>query len=258
MKSDRVKKILIIVVILAIIIGAFLLLRKDSKTSKEEPKEAKEINSIILSLKEGYGTQYNGKDLLFEEDKITYDDLSAGNILLTATKYVTDKSIDNAISNAVLDTIEHDYGYTVEKYTPYKGEAIRKAIKEVFGKEWEDKSTTPEMNFGYNFIYIKDHDIYLKGKSNTYIPEQDNYHLVTTVVESKKSKDTIETVIAVAYVLKNGDKYAYSDTPSIKKKIVELDELKEIPEDELDNFEQFVITLKKDGDNFVFESIAKK
>ena len=258
MKSDRLKKIAIVIVIIALIVGAIIFLRKGSKPNKAEEEQVATIDNIILTLKDGYGTSYNGRELLFEKDKTTYDDLSVGNVLLTATKYISEKKIDNNISLAAVETVEKKYGYSIKQYTFYKGEAIRTAIKELFGKDFEDQSTMPEMNFIYDFIYLNDFDIYLKGKNSTHVPSQDSNYIKTKTISTRKEKDTIISEIAVAFILKTNEKYIYSDTANNSNRILELDKVDEIPEKELDKFPHFIITLKVDGDNYVFESIAKK
>ena len=258
MKSDRLKKIIIIIIIIAIIVGAIIAIRNGKKPSKQESQDVETVNSIILSLKEGYGTPYDGIELLYEEDKVTYDTLSTSNILFAATRYILEKGLDNSLEHHVTETLEKEYGYSIEKYTPYKGAAIRQAIKELFGKDFEDQSATNEVNFLYDFIYVDELDVYLKKRNDTYAYETTDYHLKTKAIKTTKSSDKFETEIAVAYVQERNNKFAYSNTVDFKEIIVELDKLDEIPDKEIDNFSHYIITLKKSGNNYIFESITKK
>ena len=258
MKSDRIKKLFIIIIIIALIIGAVLLFKNkgDKKASKEEVKITEELNPLFLTLKDGYSTNYNGRDLLFEKD-IKYDDLSIGNILLIATTYATNKQYNDAINNNVIKAIEKTYGYSANNFTAFKGEAVRKAIKELFGKEFEDKSSNEEINFNYSFIYIKEHDIYLKMLKQQYTRNQD-YSIVTTTVKTTSTKDEITTEIAVAYTYKYNDTITYSKDPQNKNKIYEATKKEDIDKNKLDEFNHYIIKLKKSGDKYVFESITKK
>ena len=260
MKNSRVFKILLIIVIIAAIVGIALLIKNKGgkKASEEEVKIAEELMPSILSLKDGYAIKYNGKELLFENDKLEYSDLSKGNILLAASSYVVDHKLDNQVQTTILNSIEENYGYAVNDYTPFKGEAIRKAVKEFFNENWQNQSSIDETNFGYNFIYIEEFDVYLKGRNESFAYPSSDAFVKTLIVETTTDKDDLKVEIAVAYVIKDNGEYQYNKDVQGSKTVYTTKEIENIDEKKADDFEHYIVTLTKNGDNYSFKSIAKK
>ena len=260
MKDSRILKILLIIVIIAAIVGITLLFKnKGGKTaSEEETKIAEELTQTVLDLKTGYNIKFNGKELLYEKDKLTYDDLSRGNILYTASNYVIDHNLANSVPTNILTAIEEKYNYSMNKYTAFRGEAIREAIKEFFGKEYKNQSAIDEANFGYNFIYIEEYDLYLKGRNESYVLPDGTAFIKTKAIKTTKEKDSLVTEIAVAYVEKVNDVYQYNKDLLGKNTIYEAKSIEDIDSDKEKEFEHYLVTFTKDGDNYIFESIAKK
>ena len=262
MKNNRLFKILLIIVIIAAIVGITLLFKnkgKDKEASEEEVKGAENLTQLVVTLTNGFNTRFFGQELLFEKDKTTYEDLTRGCVLFAASNYVIDFDLENSIQNNILTSIEVNYKYSMNDYTPFKGEAIRQAIKELFDVEFKNESAIDEANFGYNFIYIEEFDIYLKGRNSSFAyPNSDNF-IKTRINKKTKNKDkNIETEIAVAYVTKENDEYVYSKKASGSNKVYTTNEIGDIDKDQLDEFDHYIITYKENDGKYSFVSIAKK
>ncbi len=261
MKNNRLFKILLIIVIIAAIVGITLLFKNkggNKEASEEEVKGAENLTSLVVSFTRGYNTRFLGQELLFERDKTTYEDLTTGNILYIASNYVIDYDLENSIQNNILTSIEVNKKYSMNNYTPFKGEAIRKAIKELFDRDFENISAIEEANFGYDFIYIEEFDIYLKGRNASFASPVTDTFVKTRIVDTTKNKDkNIETEIAVAYVTGENGKLIYSkDTKGTK--VYDTTEVEEIDKDKLDEFDHYIITYKENDGKYSFVSITKK
>ena len=259
------KKILAIGLLIVIIVAALFMIFKlgnkgNNKSSKEQITEAEEkAISYFASLKSGYATDYNGIELLYDEDKITYDDLSVENILNTASRYAVD-NLDVGVPSNTIEQLSLR-GITQDKYTIYNAKAIREAIKKLFGIDWDNKSTNGELNFIYDYIYEKDYDVYLKrannNKNNSY--DSSSYSVDYKIVDSNKSgKDELKVTIAIAYVYEDGNELIYySDKENSNEVYTKNIDEASIDDDKLDDFKKYVITLKKVNDTYTFKSIEK-
>lgn len=258
-KVDNKKMAIIIgaVVVLAIlIVGGFLLLKGNkngNKASKEKTDMAASKSiAYFTNLTYGAGTSYNGVELLFKQDKITYDNLATSNILTVAFSYAID-NLDTSIDGVLLSRLEGSYN--VDDFTMIPGKAIRTAIKELFGIEFEDKGAPAVANFKYGYIYDNYCDVYLQAANKdikTYTDHVVNYKAIETL----EYGDKLVTEIAVAYI-KTVDGKNYFAKDSTQQNVIYNSKDFKIKDDKIDEFDHYKITLKKNGDNYVFESIEK-
>lgn len=268
MKKLDWKKILILIVAVVLVVGLIIFavnkFGKD-KITEEQFKTAEDISiKYITYMTLGYNNNYNGVDILFSKDKTTYEDLTTANILTTAIRYSIDKlnpSVDSIVVNQVAQE-----GYNTDDYTIYEGATIRQAIKEVFGVDFENQSSVNEVNFGYDYIYLSDYDVYLSRKSSYYYEPTEKLYVTYKKLDSKQVKNNIEIEIAVAYIFDmNGDnsKLVYTSDANGNEVVLETTgdantTNYDIPEDSIDKFQKYTITLKKVNDKYVFDNIAKK
>lgn len=262
MKESNGKKLLVFILVAVLIVGAiylaYTMVTKKAQTPKEEEEVAVEKLSTdyIVNLTLGISTVYNGVDVLYQNEKTTYEDLNLANILTTATRYVT-AEYNTAFDNSLMEGLEKA-GYKQRDCTFFKGEDIRKAVKELFGKEWNNSDAINTEDFVYNYFYVEDFDVYVV-KNNAGTSRVDNALGVDyKIIDTKKKKDKLETVIAVGYTYNNGKNVVYTKDAKQNKVIFKSDKDKyEIPDNLVNEFDQFTITFVKDGDNFVFEKIEK-
>ena len=266
MKNIDFKKLLVfLVIVLAIglVIFAVVKLAGNNKSANDEETEILEDIGLtyLARLTEGYNSSYNGIDLLYANDKeVKYDQLSASSVLYLATRYIANKEIDNVVNSAQVTEARKLIGENAEGYTPYKGEAIRQAIKELFGVDFDNTSAVDEPGFGYNFYYFPESDIYLKGANYTNLNINYDADLKFHIVKTNKNKKdkTLQVEYAVAYTMINDEKMREFATDINGENVVAILEKKEaFPADKVKEFDTYTITLKKDGDNYVFESFKK-
>ncbi len=266
MKNIDFKKLLvllgIILVVGLVIFGIVKLTSNKKGASEEEVKILEDIGlTYVARVTEGYTSNYNGIDLLYGNEKeITYEELSTAAVLNLATKYINNKELENSVPSSAVAEAKNMLGSEVDSYSPYNGEAIRQAIKELFGVDFANTSAVGETSFGYNFYYVPEYDIYLKGINNTYFDYNYDNDLKFYTVKTKKNKkeNTIQIEYAVAYTRVNEDKKRDFATDVNGENIVAtLEKEEKFPEDKVKEFEKYTITLKKDGDNYVFESFKK-
>lgn len=262
MKKLDLKKIIVILVAFVLVISLLIIVIKNGNSSKKLTEEMentiKEEIKYLIRAKNGYATNYNGIELLFEEEKITKEDLTDSNLLNTASMYVTGNE-ENSVPNYVIEELKGK-GYDLNNYTFYKGEQIRESIKKLFGIEWKNKNVTGDTNFIYDFFYDEDYDIYLKTRNSNFVSMEQNNEITYKIIDTKyDKKDTIKVRVKIAYVYFQGSNTIYYSDIKNKNKIFENtnDEIK-IDEEYMDSFDTYTITLKKVEDNYVFESIEKK
>jgi hypothetical protein len=266
MKNIDFKKLLVflgIVLAIGLVIFGIVKIAGNKKGANEEQKEILEDIGLkyIARLTEGYNSNYNGVDLLYGNDKeVTYEDLSVSSVLNTATRYIGEKEIDNAVPSVAVDKCREMIGPEAEEYAPYKGEAIRQAIKELFGVDFDNTSAVDEAGYGYNFYYIPDYDIYLKGKNIANFNYDYDFNLRFYTVKTAKIKkgDKLQIEYAVAYTMINdGQKRDFATDVKGENIVATLEKTETFPEDKVKEFDTYTITLKKDGDNYIFESFKK-
>ena len=94
--------ILILIIVIAAVAIFFVINKvanQETKANEEETKIANEASiDYITRLTLGVGSNYNGIDILFKKDRVTYDDLNAGNILTVAYEYAVN-NLNTGISS---------------------------------------------------------------------------------------------------------------------------------------------------------------
>lgn len=262
MKNLDFKKLLVFIGIIAVIgLAIFFIIKlsNNSKATKEEKKTAENLSiSYYANLTEGYSTLYGGLDVLFQSDETTFKDLSIAAVLNTAIKYAEYEGIDTSVSNTAIDLLEEEKKYkNLNDFTFYRGEAIRQAIKELFGDvEYVDQSAEGIENYIYDIIYEGTYDLYLVRRNETQDIASNKHGIDYTIIDTKSKDDKIITKIAIAYTYSNTNSKSYSKDKNGSKIIVK--EAKEFPTDKAEEFDNFEITLKKTKENkYVFESIKK-
>lgn len=260
MKNLDVKKLVILIIIVAIVIGALILIvnkttNNEKKANKEETEVANEISlDYITRLTLGTGSSYNGIDLLFQKDKVTYDDLNTGNILTVAYEYATN-NLETGIPSLTIQQLQNE-NINIDEYTILTGDVVKQAIKEVFGVDFEHKSYNMNINYSYTYMYLPEYNVYLR-KYTKLNYDTGNYHIDYKTVNTTKKGNKILNEIAVAYIYQNNSTYYYTKDSANNEVIYESDK-QELKEDQLKKFEHYIITLKNVDNKYVFESIEKK
>lgn len=261
MKNLDIKKLLVfIVIVAAIALVVFFVVKKvkDSKPTEDETKIAEELIADYYStMTAGFTTQYGGIDILYNADKITYEDLSYASILNVANKYASDKGYNTGITNSVIQKLNAmgTYG-NLDSAAIFTGTDIRKAIKELFGKEVEDQNAANNYDFRYDFYYNAEYDVYIMKENDLKDYTTPNEYMDYTVVETTKEKDKLKTTIAIAYVYNDGTNTNYYKDRNGENVIAE--NVTEFPKDKVNEFDKYTFTLAKTEDNnYVFESIEK-
>lgn len=268
MKNIDFKKLLVFLgIIVAIGLVIFLVTRignKEKKTTEEETKILEEIGlQYIAKLTQGYITDYNGIDLLYNNDNVEYKDLSDASILNMAMSYVVKKDLDNSVPTSSLELMAKDYPNSISEYSAYKGESVRKAIKELFGVDYENKEVIGELGFGYNIFYNSDFDIYLKGTNDQYkTPNYDStvkFYVTKTSKIKKKKEEKLKMEFVVAYTRQNdAARIDYAKDPNGVTIVATINKEEDFPKDKANEFTKYSITLKKVDGNYVFESLKKE
>lgn len=261
MKNVDFKKLFILIGIIAVIAAVILLITKlgGKNLTKEETKNVEDASiNYYANLTEGYATPYGGIDILFQKDEVTFDKLETREIINTSIKYATDKGFDTSISENKINLLKTNNNYgKIEEYALYNGESIRKAIKELFGDvEYIDASSTNNYNYLYDYIYDRKSDVYLVKRNSVKSQVDKNQSLEYKHISTKaKDKKAIVT-LAITYVYNDGKTSTYAKDPLGETIIAE--EVKEFPEDKINEFDKYEITLSqtKDG-KYVFESLKK-
>lgn len=252
------KKIGIIVGILFIVVLVVIKVFLNFKTDGEDIENIElKTTSYITSLTNGYATAYNGVELLYDK-KTTIDDLTNDNILNTAIRYAVD-NLDVEVNEVIINNLESK-GYTIDKFTFYNAKAIREAIKELFGLEWDNKSSSGDMNFVYRFIYLEEYDVYLKTTTE-YMNDYYNQNTSTIeykITDTKKSKNNIKITVAIAYVdVSFGELVYYSDKTGDNEVYKDKIDASSIDDSKLNSFKKYIITLKNVDGKYVFDSIEE-
>ena len=269
MKNIDFKKLLVfLVIVLAIGLVIFLVVKavnKEKGTSEEETKILEKIGlEYVAKLTQGYVTDFNGVDLLFDNDQVEYKDLTTSSILNTAMRYVVKEELDNNVSTSSLDIMNEDFEEDISEFSAYNGEAVRQAIKELFGVDFENTDSVSELGFGYDIFYDSDFDIYLKGTNDQYKTPNYNssvrFYVTKTTKEKQKKEERIKMEFAVAYVKLNetNGKIDFAKDPNGATIVDTLNDTEEFPSDKADEFDKYSITLKKVDGNYVFESLKKE
>mgnify|MGYP004455329133 FL=1 len=259
-KLDNKKIILLVVLILVIALIIFFAIKQSSKNkngklaNEEETKIAENATiDYITKLTYGQGTPYNGLDLLYSRDSVTYDDLTIGNVLTTAFEYAINNS-ESDVPNTVINALKKD-GFDTDNMTIINGSSVRNAIKKIFGIDFDNKDYSAGINYKFQYFYNSEFDVYLRSSTDLPI-STDNTYLLYKIIKTTTNNDKLNTELAVAYVYFYNNKYYFTKDANNKEKVYESDKL-ELQKDKLNEFEHFTITLKKVNDDYVFEKISK-
>lgn len=265
MKSINWKKFgIFTLIIIGIIALIFLIVKGFTSNNKVTEEEKEGISDIainnVVNLTQGYDTVYDGIDVLFASDKTTVESLPDAIILNSAIRYIHLKEMDTSIENGLLENIKLNEGYDPNKYTFYKAETIKTAIKELFDIDWKHTSATYEINFTRKFIYLPGYEVYVVDNIEKSSKSND-FNIDTKEIETIKEKDIIKTTIAIAYIYNDGTEYKYMKDSSGKEVIYSTQDSineNEIKDEYIDQFDKFEITLKEVDGRYVFVSIEKK
>ena len=256
--KNKMVKLLVLIVIIALVGGLIYFLVNKNKPNKttEDVVKIRNIN-YFLYLGEGTkNTKYKGTETLFTGEKFTYNNISKGSILTAAFNYLNDNQKEE---NALLDPSlysELNSKYDLTKYIAMKGELVRKAIKNLFGVDWENASySDPTGNSIYYYVYDSESDAYLKGTQND---KKASAYLVYKVISNTKKDDKIITTVAIAFADSTDEGYdIYADPTNVKlitkQKVSSIEDLKD---KEVDKLDKYNITSKLVDKNYVFDSIA--
>ena len=261
MKDGNAKKILpivivLIVVALLVLLGVKLIGKKGEKEVTGEKKETVEklVNNYFANMTTGMGTAFGGTDVLFSKtDKQTVKDFNDVYILNTAFSYLVNEG-KAGVADSINSYINMKYG--IKDFTALQGKDVRDAIKKLFGLDF--KNTSAELfNFDYNFIYDEDNDVYIRRFVGTVNERTTDYLIYARALKTVEKDKKIEVEVVVSYVYGANKYYSFTKDSKFKSVVFDSDKF-EIPKDKVDEFDHYVITLKQDGDNYVFESIQKK
>lgn len=260
-KLDKKTIVGLIIAAIIVVVGIICLALFNSKGKPASEEELTAANNAykeyVFSMTYGYGTKYDGIDKLYEKDETTYDTLHRNVILNAATRYATDH-LEIAITKEKENALKTQYGYT-NNYVAYNGNAIKEAVKILYGKEWEHGSGLNDNLFGYDFNYIATLDVYVRTKSTSYYNSDGSYSLDYKTIKAVRKKDKVILTVAIAYAYKYEDKFVYTSDSTSTNTIYEVskDELG-IKEDSIDKFPKYEITFAVDSENnYIFESIKK-
>ena len=262
MKNVDFKKLFILIGIIVAIVAAILLvggITNKNKLTKEEVKNIEELSlDYFANITEGYATPYGGLDVLYQRDEVTFEKLETVEILNVAIKYATDKGLDTTVSEKRINSLKANPKYgNIEEYSIYNAEAIRTAIKELFGVDkYSDKNAENNYNYLYDYVYDYDNDVYLAKRNNVKDQKDKAQSITYKVVSTTKKEDKITTTIAIAYTYKTDEATMYAKDPDGKTLVSE--DSKEFPEDKLEEFDKYEFTLKENAkDSYTLESIKK-
>ena len=258
MKKAPKKLILLIICSLLILTSILFLIPKTKKTSKEDLNTITKIyENYIHSLTLGYPSNYNGIDILYNEDSFTYDSLDHNAKLNIAARY-TIAELNNNIPEKTKNKIKDTYGYDLNNYFLYDGNSIKKAIKDLFNKNFEHGSKDNNNIYGYDFIYIASENIYLKTKGPAYASSDGTQYIEYKVLDSKTKKDNIYLDVAIAYINCSEKDITYSNKKDNSNIIYKTTQDKlGIQEKYIKQFPKYRITFIKDKNNIYFNNIKK-
>ncbi len=261
MKDGNAKKILpivivLIVVALLVLLGVKLIAKKGEKEVTGEKKETVEklVNNYFTNITTGMGTAFGGTDVLFSKtDKQTVKDFNDVYILNIAFSYVVNEG-KGFVGEDINAYIKRQYEYT--DFTALQGKEVRSAIKKLFGVDFKD--TSAELfNFDYNFVYDENNDIYIRRFVGTANERTTDYLVYAKALKTVEKGDNLEVEVVVAYVYGANKYYSFTKDSNFKNVVFDSDKY-EMKDDKVNEFDHYIVTLKKDGDNYVFESIQKK
>lgn len=262
MKNVDFKKLFIllgIVAVIAVVIILIVNLSGKNKLTEEETKQIEDVSiNYYANLTEGYTTVYGGLDILYQRDDVTFSSLEDVEIINTAIKYASNTGLDTSVSDAKLKALETTKKYgKISDYSVYNGESIRTAITALFGDvKYADVSANNNYNYIYDYYYDSSNDVYLVKRndvqSQTDTAQSIDYQLISTTAKDDKAVVTF----AIAYTYTSDSTTIYAKDP--EGETIVSENASEFPEDKIDEFDKYEITLTKTSDGkYVFESMKK-
>ena len=261
MKNIDFKKLLVLIVIIAVailaILGAAKLFKNMGGPSKKvQEKIETRITEYYAKATIGHSTIFSGVDLLYDKDKVEVKDIKYGSMVELAIKYAEDNKIDLSVDNddaaQLKDLIKvESVGYDAKK--------IREIVKDLFDVELPKESFMATVDYVYNYYYIEKDDTLLKADSGVHnlATKESSLDFYPVSTKKGKEKDTYVTTVAVAYVYDSGYGVSYAKdkngTTVVEKDLKE----KKFPKEKVDEFTKYEFTTKKVGDNYVFVSVEK-
>jgi len=246
--------ILILVGVLAIF-GITKIVQKISGPSKEVKEKVEgNIEKYFAYLGTGHASIFNGIDVLYDRDKVTFDDLNKGSVIEIALQYANENNKDIAADKSVVDA------YNKANKTNgvgFNAKTVAEAIKELFGVEMPLNNYNAEANYLYNYYYLADYNTIIKTRSNTKDIGTEENLIVTHIIDTKKEKGNLVTTVAVAYVYNNGSTFSFAADKNGVKIVDGNRDKSEFPEEKSDEFPQYKFISKKVDDRYVFDSIEK-
>ncbi|MGM9834664.1 MAG: hypothetical protein ACI31M_02645 [Bacilli bacterium] len=284
--QEKKKTIIIIgaLLLITIIILISFLITNSNKNKYESYYDSveKDVVENVKYLKAQYINDYLGTDLVFKEKKFETKKMSDYEVLSYVINYFYLNNITDEIDDETITSLESDLKDN-EAYILYKGQTIRDYAKKLLNINFKNASTEASENEIYNFKYISDKDIYIITPSNNYekyseIIESTDKTVNVIAIDSVSTSKTIKTTIAVAYTMfvkeDNNIVIKYYKDSDLKELVFEINaadlyilnennELVDNPDvDKIENhekdFNKYIVTSTKNGEDFAITSIQKK
>lgn len=265
MKNFDVKKLLVLIVIIAVVIlGIFLISKGISSKVKSKENELKTYESYVLdyyvNLTAGANTLYSGYDLIYGQDKITIKSLDQQAMINTAASYVSLSENKTDINYSEIVNAYIDKYPNIKEANLVSIDDLKVAMEELFGiTNFAPVNIEHTFLYPITYTYLDKHNVYMiEYKTENLV--SDNLHTMEySLVETKKEKDKIITRVAVAYVLKdNTEATSYTYTKDRNNENIIVEKVEEFPKDKINEFDQFDFTLvKNDKGKYILESIEK-
>lgn len=262
MKKFDVKKLIIVLVIIALLVVVGLLLGKSVKDNSVDKKDLTKYEDIVvnyyLNLSAGYNTAYEGLEVLYASDETKVENLSERQLITTAINYISMTNSGSNLDYATLNALYSDTYPEIKDAALYSAEDIRKAIKELFGIEnFANPTIKGDITALTGYTYLAEEDVYIVVEGDLEKSLADKRQFVDYKLIGTEAKDgKIVTTVAIAYGYINGDTNKYASDRSGTNIVAEE---KEFPKDKVEEFDKydFTLTKTKDGKSYILESVKK-
>lgn len=265
MKNFDVKKLLVLIVIIAVVIlGIFLISKGISSKVKSKENELKTYESYVLdyyvNLTAGANTLYSGYDLIYGQDKITIKSLDQQAMINTAASYVSLSENKTDINYSEIVNAYIDKYPNIKEANLVSIDDLKVAMEELFGiTNFAPVNIEHTFLYPITYTYLDKHNVYMIEYKTENLVSDNLRTMEYSLVETKKEKDKIITRVAVAYVLKdNAEATSYTYTKDRNNENIIVEKVEEFPKDKINEFDQFDFTLvKNDKGKYILESIEK-
>ena len=259
MKNFDAKKLLVFLLIIAVValigFGLFKLIQGASKPSEKEQSASETLAvKYYLNLTNGYNDVFDGIDILFSKDKYSVEDIPLEAKYNICIKYAMNNELDLFPDDYVISSITNGQS---DGIAAYKIEAINEAAKKLFGEELKFENATNE-DFIYNYYYNDDYKVLLAKLNDRDDNGKTQNGIDYKIISTKKDGNNIVVEVAIAYVaIREDGTYTYSATSDYSKTIANGISEYKLPEDKVNEFPHYKITMAKANDSYVFKSIEK-